>query len=274
MIFTTMEGKKYFLDLEINGYNLIMKVDSGCHDSIINKRTWKELGQPSLTNINTIRRSATGAEVGVKGGFNAKVLLAGREHHLSLLVSDNEKTRNLIGQRWFPTLMDIDWNIFFNHETITIRSNVPIRTKNKLKASAMTHRTRPFHLNVRIENIELRMMLDTGATSSIIQQSLWEELGSPALTPTTRVMRDTSNNIVELMGECNVKIEYMGQRAMLPLIVANGDRIEAVIGTRWFSVISFDFNSIFINMEFQLPVKFVEETREKQPIKERQKIVF
>lgn len=195
-----MDGKRYFIDLEINGFSVTMKVDSGCHDSIINKWTWQDMGKPSLSIIQTVRRSATGKEVRLKGGLNVKVHLAGTDHYLSLQVAEGENTRNLIGRKWLPSLMDIDWNIFFYLETVTIRSNVPTRTKNKLKAAVMTRGSKPFTLSMKIQNVEIEMMLDTGATSSIIGQAHWIQLGSPPLDPTSRIMRDTSNNIVDLMG--------------------------------------------------------------------------
>jgi hypothetical protein len=56
----TMEAKKFFLKLKINGCDLKMKMDTGCNDPIINRRKWQKIGEPKLDDTSIKRRSAMG----------------------------------------------------------------------------------------------------------------------------------------------------------------------------------------------------------------------
>lgn len=115
----------------------------------------------------------------------------------------------------------------------------------------MTCRTNPICIKVKVAGFDLLMMFDTGATQSKISSADWEKIGKPELEPTQIVIRDTTNTIVPLAGQCTISFEYNGQKANLPVLVSSGKHAYSVIGTDWFKHIKFDFNNIFENLTFK-----------------------
>nr|CAH0099936.1 unnamed protein product [Daphnia galeata] len=245
-----MEAKKFFLELKINGCDLKMKMDTGCNDPIINRRKWQKIGEPKLDDTSIKRRSAMGL-VPIKGIFNASITIDGKSFTLPLLVADDETTRSLIGRKWLPTLMNINWNQFFELETVHwVSPCISPKRILELRALAMKWRTKYFCIKLKLNKIEFDMILDSGATSSVAGESYWEKLGKPNLRPAERKMPDTSGNSIPLMGEFTVEVEYLNKTSQLPLLVSSNEKMPLIIGTNWFGHVDIDFNSIFASITF------------------------
>lgn len=240
----------YVLEMNLNNHKVAMKIDSGCHESIVNKTVWQQLGKPQLEPILNRRLSATGAQVHLKGQFIATVKYGGRCYQLLLQVSDRPDTRNLLGRRWFPYL-HLDWNSIFhcNLPAGICRFQLPSAKQDKL-ISAMTSRSNHFIIQLKMNGLDVRMMLDTGATRTKINLNHWQLLGKPTLKPSEITIIDTANKVIPLEGECSVEVEYQGQKAIVPILVMNGTFGCAIIGTSWFKYLRFDFNSIFESITF------------------------
>jgi predicted aspartyl protease len=241
-------NKKFFLPVVINDKLVTMKIDSGCHDSIISSRVWQELGRPQLDPVPDKRYSATGTEVVLKGQFIARVQYAGTIFELPVQVSDSMDTRSLMGRRWFPTL-NLDWNGVFHCTSNVHPLQEQTEEKSNQELQMKLYRSQHFYIQVKVEGVNLMMMLDTGATQSIISSADWEKIGKPELKPTQIVIRDTSNKILPLTGQCTISCEYNGQKAKVPVFVYNGQHYP-LIGTNWFPQFKFDFNNIFAKMTF------------------------
>lgn len=240
----------YLLSIVINGKPLTMKIDSGCHDTIIGILVWQEIGQPQLEPVPYKRYSATGVEVVLIGQFIAHIQFAGKIFNLPVIVSNKADTRNLIGRRWFPTL-NLDWNGVF-HCTPVIGHPFEKQTERRRQLELqMTRKTIPIYIKIKVEGFNILMMFDTGATQSKISLADWEKIGKPELKPTNLAIRDTSNTIMPLAGQCMVACEYNGQKVTVPVLVSNGKHAYSVIGTDWFKQIRFDFNTIFDNLSFK-----------------------
>jgi hypothetical protein len=95
LLISRVSCKKFFIDVKINGYAQRMKVDSGCHDTIINSRVWRDMGEPDLINIKATRKSALGMDIPLKGKLFAQVEIAGNVHALPMPVTDEDLTRSL-----------------------------------------------------------------------------------------------------------------------------------------------------------------------------------
>ena len=67
LLVSRMSYKKFFIDVKINGYIQRMKVDSGCHDTIINRSVSRDMGEPNLVNVKVTRKSALGIDIPLKG---------------------------------------------------------------------------------------------------------------------------------------------------------------------------------------------------------------
>jgi hypothetical protein len=244
----------FLLPIVINDKLVTMKIDSGCHDSIISIRVWQELGRPQLDPVPYKRYSATGAEVVLKGQFIARVKYAGMTFELPVQVSNRMDTRSLMGRRWFPTL-NLDWNGVF-HCTSIVHPLKEQTERQRLQELQMTLiRTTAINIKVKVDGFDLMMMFDTGATQSKLSSTDWEKIGKPELKPTQIVIRDTSNTIMPLTGQCTISCEYNGQKANVPVLVSSGQYAYSVIGTDWFQRIKFDFNSIFENLKFKQTIE-------------------
>lgn len=245
----------YYLEININNCHKVnMKIDSGCHDSIVNMVVWQALGEPPLGPIPVRRLSATGAQVDVKGQFIATIQYGGRTFQLPLQVSGRPDTRNLIGRRWFPSL-HLDWNsIFHCVGTNCLTRFQPRSDKQRRLAMEMVGRTNHFYLVLKLAGVEVKMMLDTGATQTKINMEHWKALGKPPLKPSRILILDTANKAMALEGECSIEVEYQGQKGVLPLLVMSAERGCAVLGTNWFQHLRLDFNTIFENITFAKPI--------------------
>ena len=82
MLFSKMSFKKFFIEVKINGYAQRMKVDSGCHDTIINSSVWRDIGEQDLINIKATRKSVLGIDIPLKGKLFAQVEIAGNVYIL------------------------------------------------------------------------------------------------------------------------------------------------------------------------------------------------
>jgi predicted aspartyl protease len=251
------EFKKYFLDMKLNDHNVSLKLDSGCDKPLINKTLWSQIGEPDLVNNGDTRSSATGV-IPLKGGFLAKMNFAGIDFECPVQVADDDNTRNLIGRRALPFLVDFDWNKFISEGTHAMVPDLTLTDeikKQQLMDDALKLISKRFHVKVSVDHKHFGMILDTGATCSIAGLAKWKELGEPHINPVNRSVESTSNQFIPILGECSLNIKYNGIEAQLPLLIADNDEIPAILGTNWFDSLQLDFNSIFRGIKFHKPIE-------------------
>lgn len=247
----TQENKrKFHLDMKINGQPVSMMIDSGCHISMIGQLVWKKLGQPILEPVPTSDTwiTATGAKIAITGKFTSKVKYAGKTFELPLFVSGQENPTNLLGRSWFPAL-HLNWNQIFNCNAVSRFQRESDKQRQLVRQMANTYATHHYFIGVKVEGIQIAMMLDTGATVSVISEATWAKLGKPLLKPFALPILDAAKKVVPSKGVCTVKAEYNGRAGVLPLIVTTA-KCESILGTNWFKTMQFNFNSVFLNMSF------------------------
>lgn len=244
----------------INGQAVTMKIDSGAQNSIISKLDWQRMGQPALTPPTRERISSAGTTVQLEGEFDADVEFEGKHYTLPLQVSSRDTTRNLTGRRWFPVFNSLDWNaLFYDGGKIVKLPNASSEAaSDQIEKETITI---PYFLRIKVENKVLIMKLDTGATASVIGLSEWKQIGEPKLEQPKRRMTDTAGTVVCLRGEGRLNVTHKGETHCLPIVVKNSNKPCALIGTRWFSYLTFDFNLIFRSPTFQVRVNTPTEKR-------------
>lgn len=241
----------YYLKVKLNNKVVKMKIDSGCHNSIINLKVWRALGSPKLKPCKAKRFGSSGAEVIIIGYFIVKVSYLGRSFDLPIQVSGKEDTRNLIGRRWFP-ILNLNWNRIFHRECLPYiprfrqADEIPMLPADFLKEV----RTKHFYVTIFVNGVKIRILFDSGATHTKIGIIEWERLGCPTLEPCNMTILDTANQPLDIKGQLRVNVRYKGEehRQLLLVVMNKRGNNKCILGTNWYRCIKFDFNKIFSNI--------------------------
>ncbi|XP_044166183.1 uncharacterized protein LOC122950155 [Acropora millepora] len=97
-----------------------------------------------------------------------------------------------------------------------------------------------------VEGQELVLEVDTGASVTVIPNKMFKEkLGHLKLRPASTSLKTYTGTELPLCGETEVHVEYQGQSAKLPLIVAEVDGRPAILGRNWLSVVKLNWKELF-----------------------------
>ena len=101
-------------------------------------------------------------------------------------------------------------------------------------------------VTMTVEGKELVLEVDTGASVTVIPNKLFKEkLGHLKLKPSSTSLKTYTGTVLPLCGEIEVRVEYQGQSAKLPLIVAEVDGKPAILGHNWLSVVKLNSKELF-----------------------------
>uniref|UniRef100_A0A914V162 CCHC-type domain-containing protein n=1 Tax=Plectus sambesii TaxID=2011161 RepID=A0A914V162_9BILA len=91
---------------------------------------------------------------------------------------------------------------------------------------------RPFTIDLQIKGRPARLEVNTGAAVTVINSSLWRDLGKPRLKKSSAICRSFSGQKIAIRGPAAVHIDYKGKSTRLQLLVAENAlrRIAAVAG--------------------------------------------
>ena len=87
--------------------------------------------------------------------------------------------------------------------------------------------------------------VNTGASVTVVGSRLFYQLfPDGGLMPSNNILRTYSRNIIKVIGEKIVKVQYGNQKYELPIMVVDGDR-PSLLGRNWLIHIKLDWNTIF-----------------------------
>ena len=113
--------------------------------------------------------------------------------------------------------------------------------------------TRPLKTMVNVEDQNLTIEVDTGASVTIISEatlrSIWRTQSVPPLHPTNVRLRTYTGEGIPVVGQLTVKVRYQGQEEELPLVVVAGDG-PSLLGRDWLAKLKLEWKHIF-NMHAQ-----------------------
>ena len=107
---------------------------------------------------------------------------------------------------------------------------------------------KPLQVTICVEGHPLKMEVDTGAAVSIISNKTRNSipnLQNLTLQPTEIKLRTYTGEIIQVMGELLVTVEYQDQNACVPLLVVQ-DEGPSLIGQNWLTQIRLDWKNIFL----------------------------
>ena len=108
-------------------------------------------------------------------------------------------------------------------------------------------RAKPMLVTVRVDNADLQMEADTGASASIISeetyQSLWTMWERPPLRSSHARLCTYTGEELKTKGSITVTVEYAGQKERLSLLVVAGTG-PSLLGRDWLHKIRLDWKSL------------------------------
>ena len=106
--------------------------------------------------------------------------------------------------------------------------------------------TKPLVVDVRINEIDIPMELDTGASVSLMSEANFQPLREKgAVVVKTKARLSTyTGEAITVAGTADVQVEYQGHSVVLPLIITRGEG-PTLLGRNWLSVLKLDWPKIF-----------------------------
>ena len=102
----------------------------------------------------------------------------------------------------------------------------------------------PIQLSVEIDGTPLLMELDTGASLSIISESVYKMLPSqPLLEPCSAKLRTYTGEAIKVLGSVSVTVRHNSQQRCLPLLVVAGEG-PSLVGRNWLGHMNIDWHSV------------------------------
>lgn len=105
-------------------------------------------------------------------------------------------------------------------------------------------RSSPLFVTVMVDNLPLRMEVDTGASFTIISRSTYAEfLCSHKLEPTNVRLRTYSGDSLSVFGQFTARVRYQDQELPLLFVVAGVDG-PSLLGRNWLQLLRLDWSAI------------------------------
>jgi transposase InsO family protein/predicted aspartyl protease len=93
-------------------------------------------------------------------------------------------------------------------------------------------RDRGWMENVRVEGKVVTMLIDTGATHTVISEKTWRKHLQTPLVPSTRIVRAYGGRTVAIKGECDVTVKTKKFEGRLRALITPGDNVN-LMGRDW-----------------------------------------
>ena len=109
-------------------------------------------------------------------------------------------------------------------------------------------RQNPYKVTVLINGVNVNMEIDTGASSSVINEKTFHTLSQSGkvlkLNSVNTVLLTYTVEVTPVVGECEVEVEYNGFKGNLVAVVISGES-PCLLGRNWLQHISLDWSAIF-----------------------------
>ena len=126
---------------------------------------------------------------------------------------------------------------------------------------------KPIQVKMRVENEELLMEIDTGASCSVISEETYSKLWSnnaPKLNTTDVKLRTYTGKTIKILGSVRVDVEYQEQKEKLNQLVVAGTG-PTLLGRDWLRKICLDWRGM-LNKIYTSPANLQEILNEHKAI--------
>ena len=109
---------------------------------------------------------------------------------------------------------------------------------------ASEHRQKPFEVGLMVDNQQLTMEINTGASLSVISAETYKQKWPGRhLQPSTVKLKTYTGEALRVLGSIEVKVCHGGQEAKLPLLVIQG-KGPSLLGRNWLAHFRLDWKEI------------------------------
>ena len=119
-------------------------------------------------------------------------------------------------------------------------------------------RGQPYRVTVQLNNHNLEMEIDTGASLSIISdetyQSFWTSQPKPELQPTTVKLHTYTQGSITVLGSITVDVAYKGQSKTLTLLVV-AEQGQSLLGRNWLKELQLDWQELYQINQSEIPYR-------------------
>ena len=109
-------------------------------------------------------------------------------------------------------------------------------------------RVTPLRVNMKLEQVDIPMELDTGASVTVISKATLDKLQETTLTlqvqPTNVKLRTYTGEEIPVVGQVTVKVQHWEQEEQLCLVVVAGEG-PSLLSRDWLSKLKLDWKTIF-----------------------------
>ena len=134
--------------------------------------------------------------------------------------------------------------VCFVEEDLTVKQSANGSDWPMFIVSDSRGKCKEFIVPVTIDGKTVGMELDTGASVTIIPESVWTDV--PASKPVERTdikLRSYSGHEISVIGEAKVQVAYRDQKAVLSVVITGSDG-PVLIGRDWLSVLKLDWGQV------------------------------
>jgi predicted aspartyl protease len=169
-------GKPITVQISINGRPIVMELDTGSAVTILNEKTWRQLGKPRLEDSSAYLTSYSGHRLSILGDLKGEVEANGQHEVLYATVLKTRES-NLLGRDWLRALK-LDWSRIFAINSVGAES-----TDAKPDAQPKFVKPRPIPYGVKGPVGDDLDQLERNAVRKRIAYSNWAAPIGPVMKP-------------------------------------------------------------------------------------------
>ena len=103
-----------------------------------------------------------------------------------------------------------------------------------------TSRVRKPRVEIKVNDVKVPMILDTGSNETVLSTSTWRRIGHPKIEPVQNELKDLSGRSIPMLGTCTVAVISNHRRYVTNVYIHQGN--ADILGLRAIKTLKIDLN--------------------------------